>query len=63
MQASMIEPRPAAKSAQGIVPSIMPRLPKSVCTKLMTDEAVPAFSRTLFRSISILSADCAALPI
>ena len=41
------------KSGQGCVPAIMPRLPKSVDTKLMSDDAVPISFLTILSRTSI----------
>ena len=40
----MIIPSPSIKLLHGKVPSIIPRLPKSIGTKFITDEAVPTLS-------------------
>ena len=49
----IIVPSPRIKFPRGNVPSIMPRLPNSVGTKFITDDAVPILSFASSKSISI----------
>ena len=49
----MINPSPTIKFPQGNVPSIIPRLPNSVGTKFIIDDAVPIFSFASSNKISI----------
>lgn len=49
----MIKPNPSTKFAQGSVPSIIPRLPNSVGTKFIIEDAVPTFSLASKSKISI----------
>ena len=51
----MMSASPTTKFSQGSVPSIMPTLPKSVCTKLIIEDAVPVFSLASFSRMSMLN--------